>query len=243
MARHNDDRRPAGPQPGSVTVQMGLLDTLIVLSAACAFALLALSLMAKIADRPLDLAPPGYVVSAAKDIWQWVAAGAGSSLLLAALRRGMDKDSPAPNYLANIVVVSILLVAIVLAGLRLIPEPQPVPRATGSTAPVAPPEASTSVPSSFTVDYPFSDPHGSGIRVWRKVDGIWIERFPDGVEARSPFTGRIVVDGDEGTLTRRTGSDVTYEYFIPDKGSKLMWLRIRQPEGSWSFVNEMKDVT
>jgi hypothetical protein len=232
---------------------MGLLDTLIVISGSFTLALLLLWLMAQLRGVPLDITPPGYMLGAAKHFGSWLLGGAGSSLLLTALRRGLDRDSQPPQYLLSIVVVAVVFVALVLGGLRLIPKPEPIPRgpstaATGAPRQAVPADTSTlrltaSVPTSFSVDYPFPDPHGTGMRNWRREGTEWVEHFPDGVESRSETVGRIAVQGDSGTLARTKDRQPPYEYFIPDKDSKLMWIRIRQPGGSWSFLNEMKGVS
>ena len=240
------------PAPVAVPVHMGLLDTLIVISGSFTLALLLLWLMAQLRGFPLDVTPPGYVLGAAKHFGTWLLGGAGSSLLLTALRRGLDRDSQPPQYLLSIVVVAVVFVALVLGGLRLIPKPEPIPR-SASGVPSAhqqpvPTDTSVlrlpvSVPTSFSVEYPFPDPHGTGIRTWRREGTEWVEHFPDGAESRSETIGRIAVQGDSGTLAHTKDPQHQYEYFIPDKDSKLMWIRIRQPGGSWSFLNEMKDVT
>ncbi len=244
---------PGAGQASTLSAHMGLLDTLIVISGGFTLALLLLWLMAQLRGVPLNITPPGYVLGAAKHFSAWLLGGTGSSLLLTALRRGLDRDSSVPPYMQNIVLATVVFIALVLGGLRLLPKPEPIPRGASTYPTVTSPahvEADSdvlrlpaSVPNSFAIDYPFPDPHGTGVRNWRREQTTWIEHFPDGVEFRSRSVARISVDGDYGTLSRSADSSHLFEYFIPDKGSRLMWLRIRQPGTPWSFLNEMKDVS
>ncbi|HEX8144199.1 MAG TPA: hypothetical protein VF553_16475 [Pyrinomonadaceae bacterium] len=53
--------------------------------------------------------------------------------------------------------------------------------------------------------------------------------------------GQINVEGDSGTLLIFV-RDPSLQYFIPDKGSRLTWLRNRREGGDWSFLGEMNDI-
>lgn len=76
---------------------------------------------------------------------------------------------------------------------------------------------------------------------WRADETTWIERFPNGDRNYIQVVDRITVDGDAGTLLRLS-HDSSLEYYIPDKGSRLMWVRARRTGGPWGFLGEMKDV-
>jgi hypothetical protein len=95
----------------------------------------------------------------------------------------------------------------------------------------------------FFFYYGFGDEKERGNHFWAKInDTTWTETFSgSGSEDRIEEIGRITVEGDSGILLRHTTK--TYlEYFIPDKGGKLMWLRQRGDGGAWAFLGEMKGI-
>jgi|SRR5947209_14483850 len=93
----------------------------------------------------------------------------------------------------------------------------------------------------FFFRYNFDTPPSN--HFWTKIDDTtWAETYSNsGDEAEIEEVGRITVDGDEGILLRH--KKLTYlEYFIPDKGSKTMYLRDRANGGPWLFLGEMKGI-
>ena len=62
-----------------------------------------------------------------------------------------------------------------------------------------------------------------------------IEEYDNGFQTRFEAIGRPTVDGDNGALVRRivsepfeaTAHEGSFEVFIPDRQSKLMWARWR----------------
>jgi hypothetical protein len=102
-----------------------------------------------------------------------------------------------------------------------------------------------------------------GKREWQLIDDmVWIERYPEfrpkshpnGFESTFSIIGRATIEGDTGTIVRKIDGreDVTrigngaIEVFIPDKGSRLQWVRFRHyfdgQYGSWAFLGEMRDI-
>ena len=92
----------------------------------------------------------------------------------------------------------------------------------------------------FSYEYSFADPNGSGPRQWLKItDDDWIERFPNGVENKLRRQGSEVVDGDSGTVFCLL-KDPDLLYFVPDKGSATLWIRVRRAgDGKWFFLGRM----
>jgi Caspase domain len=94
----------------------------------------------------------------------------------------------------------------------------------------------------FWYQYNFSDPNSEGTRQWlRLTEDDWVERFPNGVENQIKRQGRDVVGGDYGNVFVLL-SDPDLLYFVPDKGSKLMWIRDRRVsngDSKWNFLGEM----
>jgi hypothetical protein len=94
----------------------------------------------------------------------------------------------------------------------------------------------------FWYQYNFPDPNFEGTRQWlRLTEDNWIERFPNGVEHQIKRQGRDVVGGDYGTVFVLL-SDPDLLYFVPDKGSNLMWLRDRRVsngDSNWNFLGEI----
>jgi hypothetical protein len=96
-------------------------------------------------------------------------------------------------------------------------------------------------PSRFLIDYK-GEPE-PGKRYWSRADEFtWIERYPSGIVTVQKIIGPMTVEGDSGTVV---GSEI-FQVFIPDKGSKWMWLRFRHNiQGSWqawNYLGEMKDI-
>jgi hypothetical protein len=95
-------------------------------------------------------------------------------------------------------------------------------------------------PVRFTFHYNFGN--NPGTHIWERIAPTsWTETYPGGEAAYMEEIGRLVVEGDNGTLLRNK-KDARYEYFIPDKGSRVMFLRIRLQNGDWSFLGEMKEI-
>jgi|SRR5579871_4321681 len=95
-------------------------------------------------------------------------------------------------------------------------------------------------PTSFYFNYRYEPQPGR--RNWYRVDAnVWIERYPNGQETPFQVIGRIEVDGDMGTLVTHTPTDGFY-VFIPDKGSRYMWLRFKVGTGSWQWLGEMHHI-
>jgi hypothetical protein len=89
-----------------------------------------------------------------------------------------------------------------------------------------------------------------GTRHWRKVtDTEWHEKYPDGHTDTLSIVGRTTIDGINGTVVVKlpATADFWFELFIPDKGSRLMWLRQRLKVGGayppWGYVAEMYDIS
>jgi hypothetical protein len=92
----------------------------------------------------------------------------------------------------------------------------------------------------FTFLYNFGDHPGD--HIWTRVtETVWTETHPTGDSDYVDLIGPTSVEGDPGILLRhRTKPE--YEYFIPNKGGRLMYLRIRLNRGDWSFLGEMKNI-
>lgn len=107
------------------------------------------------------------------------------------------------------------------------------------------PQANANEVTSFTFNYKF-DP-SPGLRRYQKLDDSnWIETYvASGQQSSYVVVGRAVVDGDQGTLLRGA-KEPTFQVFVPDKRSKLMWVRFRHlVDGTWQpwqYLGEMQDV-
>jgi hypothetical protein len=95
----------------------------------------------------------------------------------------------------------------------------------------------------FFFYYGYGDENERGNHFWKRVnDTTWTETFSgSGNEDQIQEKGRITIEGDNGILLRHKTK--TYlEYFIPDKRSKVMYIRIRGDGGAWSLLGEMKGI-
>ena len=92
-----------------------------------------------------------------------------------------------------------------------------------------------------------------GKRYWLRVDDKhFIERYPNGTEARFKILGTATVNEKKGTIAvkiagdkEKTGTenDGTFQVFIPDKGEKEMIFLFRKGEDAeWGDVSEMEHV-
>jgi hypothetical protein len=90
-------------------------------------------------------------------------------------------------------------------------------------------------------------------RYWLRVDDKhFIERYPDGTEARFKILGTATVNDKKGTIAvkiagdmEKTGTenDGTFQVFISDKGEKEMKFLFRRGEdGEWGELAEMSHV-
>ena len=92
---------------------------------------------------------------------------------------------------------------------------------------------------SFYYLYNFPDPEGQGRRTWTRQDSeTWIETFPSGTKHTLRRISDETIDGDHGTVYQLV-NEPQLQYFVPDKGSKLMWLRMRWGDEPWYFFAEM----
>jgi hypothetical protein len=128
-----------------------------------------------------------------------------------------------------------------------------LPRAKNPT-PTPTPAAGGGSPERFYFNYNFGPAGERGRHDWTRVDSTtWVEQFPSGFQNRIRAIGRITVDGDSGTLLvlvssgpqsnlKREDLNGKLQYFIPDKGSHLMWLRDRLMGEGWNFLGEMQGI-
>ena len=114
-------------------------------------------------------------------------------------------------------------------------QPDATPGATKATPPI-----------DFWFYYQFKP---EGTRHWRRVtDTEWQEEYPNGYIDTLSILGRTAVDGINGTVVVKLPAtkDFWFELFIPDKGSRLMWLRQRLKAGGtyppWGYVAPMYDI-
>jgi len=94
----------------------------------------------------------------------------------------------------------------------------------------------------FTFDYRFEPEPGS--RHWYRVDDVkWIEQYPSGHSSTYVIVNRAEINGDRGYIVRKVIGDAEktlvpdyrMEVFIPDPGSKKMWLALRHLyESGWT---------
>jgi hypothetical protein len=102
----------------------------------------------------------------------------------------------------------------------------------------------------FTFDYRF-EPQ-PGLRRWSDIgNDQWQEEYPDGERTLFHTLGPTDIGQDRGIIERRVDSNPftsspcegSFEVFIPDKDSRLMWTRFRSfANGKWSdwaFLGEM----
>jgi hypothetical protein len=96
----------------------------------------------------------------------------------------------------------------------------------------------------------FSFGDDDGKRYWLRVDSKhFIERYPDGTEARFKILGTATVNDKKGTIAAKiagdmektgTANDGTFQVFISDKGQKEMRFLFRNGEdGEWGDIAEM----
>ena len=83
-----------------------------------------------------------------------------------------------------------------------------------------------------------------GRRVWMRVqDDVWAELYPNGNISRYRRSGRVPINGEEGTTVQKfegapfetlTFNDGSFEVFIPDRTStnRILGFRHRQ-NGEW----------
>lgn len=63
-------------------------------------------------------------------------------------------------------------------------------------------------------------------RVWSRTgERSFQERYPDGTMTDFTIVARAQIDGDEGVILRRVPDN--REFFVPNKGSRRMFLRMR----------------
>jgi hypothetical protein len=93
-------------------------------------------------------------------------------------------------------------------------------------------------PAAFDFTYQFQPQPGN--RHWARTPDreTWTETYPDGLVTTFPIEFRMDVDGDHGTVV---GSP-TFEVFIPDIGSRMMWARFRHERSDWQWLGEMRNV-
>jgi len=104
----------------------------------------------------------------------------------------------------------------------------------------------SNAPQSFYFDYPFKD--APGRHIWTRTnEKLWTERLPNGNENFIEVVGRTSVDGDNGTLVQLS-NDKSLQYFVPDRGSHMLWVRDRRvdanqsPASPWLFLGQMQNV-
>jgi hypothetical protein len=89
-------------------------------------------------------------------------------------------------------------------------------------------------------------------RYWLRVDEKhFVERYPDGTEAKFKILGTAKVNEKKGTIAVKiagdmektgTANDGTFQVFITDKGEKEMRFLFRMGEdGEWGDLTEMKN--
>ncbi len=88
-------------------------------------------------------------------------------------------------------------------------------------------------------------------RVWSRTgERSFQERYPDGTMGDFTIIARAEVDGDQGVILRRV-PDNRQEFFVPNKGSKRMVLRMRNKSAendqgigtaAWFDLGEMSAV-
>lgn len=101
-------------------------------------------------------------------------------------------------------------------------------------------EKDTKEVESFHFPYQFGEKPGE--HYWTRISkDIWTESYPTGAKAKIRVIGQITVEGDNGLLLENVDNNI-YEYFIPYKGGKRMWLRIRLKGEAWGVLGEMKDI-
>ncbi len=91
------------------------------------------------------------------------------------------------------------------------------------------------MPNFFSFEYPY-DPM-PGKRLWLRIDNrTWVERYPDGSEAKFLILGRTTARKEAGTVVVKVAGDAQktqtdneggFQIFIPDKGNKEMAILFR----------------
>lgn len=117
----------------------------------------------------------------------------------------------------------------------------PTPVTDGTSIPAATPSSTLNPDRNAVHSFYFIDPKSGERHDWKNADKtLWVEAFPGVSHIYTRIGDRITVDGDTGI--RLQSSDSSREYFIPDKGSRVMSVRARPTGGQWSLLGEMKDV-
>lgn len=134
-----------------------------------------------------------------------------------------------------------------LAGLKGTPAAADGAQPTADKPPKTTPQpvAGTNLPKRFRWFYMGRSEES---RDWSQTsERGWQERYPDGTIGDFVVVARAEVDGDSGALLRRV-PDNRQEFFIPNKGSKRMVLRMRNKTeqndnglgtAPWSELGEM----
>lgn len=103
-------------------------------------------------------------------------------------------------------------------------------------APLTPPKQS---PTSFYFDYQFDNP---GPRQWSRNGLVWKETAPGGESDTFTVMGPVMVEGVHGSQLEKTG-ERRLTVFVPDLGTAApMVLKMKNSDGTWSRINEIKDV-
>lgn len=99
------------------------------------------------------------------------------------------------------------------------------------------PDPTDRSPSSFSFNYPFSDP---GPRMWKREGQMWIEKSPSGVEKKFNIIRRIRQGDVSGTeLGDAGGSGLSI--FVPDLGTPLPTaVRMKQRAGKWADLGTIE---
>jgi hypothetical protein len=99
----------------------------------------------------------------------------------------------------------------------------------------------------------FSFGDDDGKRYWLRVDDkYFIERYPDGTEAKFKICGIATVNEKKGAIVAKiagdadktgTENDGTFQIFIPDKGEKETKLLFRRGEDAeWGEIANLQNV-
>ncbi|NVO13997.1 MAG: hypothetical protein HXX10_08165 [Rhodoplanes sp.] len=91
----------------------------------------------------------------------------------------------------------------------------------------------------FTIMIP-QDQKPPSPRYWSSKGGYWEEAYPDGVRSFHDITGRIVLNGCNGTRTRKQDYPI-FEVFIPDRDCQAKRLMFRLNRDSWNWWLPMID--
>jgi hypothetical protein len=121
-------------------------------------------------------------------------------------------------------------------------KPETAPRPPSTPAPVLANTLNLNSPRSFYFDY--NGQPDPGKRIWRRIDEqTWTERYPSGKEDIFKIVRRDVVDDISGVVLQKLSENI-FEVFIPDLGSKRMYIRFRRtrPNPTWGSLGPMRDV-